>query len=238
MRIRVERLAFAATIVLLSKIGVSQQSNIKPNDPFQEHVAGIELKEQSVIDGIAMLSHAGNFAVSVEYPLGKTISEPAPQLKIVTATIGPGTVAEVLDKLCALDTTFIWTKDGNMLNVLPRNLAHEPGYLLNRTVGEVAFQDIQTANDTVMKLVDQLPGPREQVAVLQVGPPLNFAQTWTITLKNITVRQVFDTTARQLGPTFGWQFSGAQDFRIITFHEGLLPTPSRTKQSQARTEGN
>jgi hypothetical protein len=94
-----------------------------------------------------------------------------------------------------------------------------------------------SADDAVMKMVDQLPGPREQIAVMQVGMSLNFADPWSTTLKSLTVRQVFDLIARQLGPTYGWQSSGAQDFRIVTFHEGLLPRPSRNKQKELQNSG-
>jgi hypothetical protein len=47
------------------------------------------------------------------------------------------------------------------------------------------------------------------------------AKPWTVTLKDVTVREVLDQIAQQFGPSYGWQFYGAQNFRMITFHESL-----------------
>jgi hypothetical protein len=204
-----ESLKCAATILVLTALSAPQQAAPQKEDPFNEHLPGIEVKDQSIIDGVAMLSHSASLAVSVEYPLGATISRPAPKPKTVTAEVGPGTASQLLDNLCELDPTFTWERNGNMVNVLPRSIHDDPRYLLNRPVSKVSFQEVQNATDAVMKLVDQLPGPREQVAILQVGSPLNFAQPWSVTLKDLNVRQVIDEIARRLGSSFGWQFSGA-----------------------------
>jgi hypothetical protein len=123
-------------------------------------------------------------------------------------------------------------RNGNMVNALPSALAKDPNYVLNRKIDEVTFRDVRQASDAVMNMVGQLPGPREQIAVLQVGVPLNFSEPWSETLKDVTLREVVNKIAQQLGPSYGWQFSGAKDFRMITFHEGLLPKPSRSKPKQ------
>jgi hypothetical protein len=227
---RVERLAIL--VFALTWKAFAQQEPAATSDPFQQHVAGVGLNDQSIVDGIAMLSRGTRLPVSVEFPLGVTISGPAPPLKTLTANVGPGTVTEVLDGLCALDPTFTWMRNGNMVNVLPSALAKDPNYVLNRKIGEVTFQDVQQASDAVMKMVGQLPGPREQIAVLQVGLPLNFSEPWSTTLKDVTLREVVNKIAQRLGPSYGWQFSGAKDFRMITFHEGLLPKSSRIKSKQ------
>jgi hypothetical protein len=208
------------------------QTPTPPNDAFQRHVGVVELNDQSIVDGIAMLSGEAGLAVSVEYPLGATIAGPAPPLRTLVANVGPGTVPEILDRLCAIDPTFAWTRNGKMANVLPRALASDPNYLPNRKIEELTFRGVRGADDAVMQIADWLPGPREQIAILGTGMPLSFAQPWSTTLRNVTVRDVLDRIAQQLGPSYGWQFSGAQDFRIVTFHQGLLPKPSRqTKQS-------
>jgi hypothetical protein len=198
-------------------------------DPFQQHIDGVELKDQNVVDGIAMLTKTAALPVSVEFPLGAAISGAAPPLETFSARIEPGTVSEVLDRLCVLDPTFTWIRDGNRLNVLPRILANDPTYVLNKTIEHVKFEGERQASDAIMKMVEQLPGPREQLAVLQAGMSLSFPQPWSTTIRNTSIRQVINQIAQQLGSSYGWQFSGAQDFRVITFHEGLLPKPSRRK---------
>lgn len=230
-------MGFTILVFLVTGTGLPQEPATSPRDPLQQHVAGVELNDQSVVDGVAMVNRTTGLAVSVEYQLGATISGPAPPVKTLNVSTGAGTVSEVLDRLCALDPTFTWIHNRNMINVLPRPLASDPSYLLNRKVNEVTFQEVQGADNAVMKMVGQLPGPREQIAVLQVGGPVNFAKPWNATLKGVTIREVLNDIAQQLGPTYGWQFSGAQDFRMVTFHEGLSPRPSRSRQHQSESLG-
>lgn len=131
----------------------------------------------------------------------------------VTATLEPGTIREVLDKLCSLDQAFTWTRIGNTANIVPRAMLDDPRYLLNRRLEILSFKDVSNAQDAVLEMLGQLPGPREQVAILQSGIPLSFAHPWTATFRNVTVREVFDNIAQQFGPTYDWQFGGAADFR-------------------------
>ncbi len=213
------------------------QGPAPPNDIFQQRVAGVNLDDQSIVDGIAMLSGEAGLAVSVEYPLGATIAGPAPALKTFVASVGSGTVAEILDRLCVIDPTFAWTRNGNMANVPPRDHANDPSYLPNRRIDELTFRKLRGADEAVVQIADWLPGPREQIAILGTGMSLSFAQPWSTTLRNVTVRDVLDEIARQLGPSYGWQFSGAQDFRIVVFHQGILPKPSRTNVKQSQGSG-
>lgn len=207
------------------------QATTEPKDPFEQRVSEVTLNDQSIIDGIAALGGSAGLAVSVERELGRTISGAAPRAKTFTATVGPGTVSEILDGLCTLDQTFTWVRNGNMVNVIPRALANEPSYFLNRRIDELTFRDVPGAQEAVFKTAEKLPGPKEQVAIMEVGSHLNFARPWSTTLHNVSVREVFNSVANRLGPTYGWQFAGAQDFRIITFHQILLPTPSRIRQA-------
>jgi hypothetical protein len=222
----------ALLIFILAQTASSRQEPTEAvSDPFQQQAGGVVLKEQSIVDGVAILSQSVGLPVSVEFPLGPTISGPAPPLRTFSTNIASGTVTEVLDRLCALDPTFTWMRNGSMANFLPSALAKDPQYIFNRKLSEATFQDVKQAPDAVMTMVGQLPGAREQLAVLQEGVPLDFPRPWNTTLKNVTVREIANQIARQLGSSYGWQLSGAADFRMITFHEGLLPRPSRGKQS-------
>jgi len=221
-----KRIAISSLAVVLLGRGLGQAPTER-NDVFLQRVGAVGLNDQSIVDGIAMLSGEAGLAVSVEYPLGATISGPAPPLRTFNAKVGPGTVSETLDRLCAIDPTFVWTRDGNMVNILPRSLASDPRYLLNRKIEELTFREVREADNAVIEIANQLPGAREQIAILATGTSLSFSQPWSATLKNVSVRDVLDGIAQRLGPSYGWQFSGAQDFRIVIFHQGLLPKPSR-----------
>jgi hypothetical protein len=226
--------ARVAVLIILLTTMASSQGDRSSTDPFRQLVPGVELNDQDVIDGIAIVSHNTNLAVSVEFPLGATISSSAPSVRTFTANVQPGTVSEVLDRLCAFDPTFMWLRDGSTINVMPRSVVNDPKYFLNRRIGQLTFHSLPGAQEAVFETAEQLPGPREQIAIRQVGMSLNFARPWSTTFKDVTVREVFDQIARQFGPTYGWQFSGAQDFRMITFHEGIGPRPNRSNQKQSQ----
>lgn len=201
------------------------QSFSQAADPFESHVPSITLKDQSILDAIAALGPNSNIAFSIEFPLGTTISSDAPPLRKLDDTIAAGTVAEVLDRLCTIDPTFTWIKIGNTANILPRAKVEDPRYVLNRKIDHLNLSNVSNAWDAVLATVNHLPGTREQIAILQIGTGLNFPRSWSVTFTNVTLREAFDDIAQHLGPTYGWQFSGAEDFRIISFHQRLAPRP-------------
>jgi hypothetical protein len=199
-------------------------------DPFRQAVPALQLKDQSIVDGVAQLGQIGDLAVAVEFPLGSTISAPAPPPTMVTGTVGPGTLASALDALCSLDQAFAWQRIGNTVHLFPRALEKDQSYLFNRKIETLTFQDVPGAQEAVFAAVAQLTGPKQQIAVLQTGISINFSHSWTASFKDVTVREAFDKIAQQLGPTYGWQFSGAADFRIITFHERLSVRSKKVTQ--------
>jgi hypothetical protein len=208
----------------------SQSPATTLEDAFGQSVPGMKLTDEPITNGVAQLGQIGNVAVAVEYPLGNTISAPAPPLVLVTGTFGPGTLASALDALCSLDQTFAWVRIGNTVHILPRALEKDPSYLLNRKIEDLSFQDVPSAQEAVLGAVAQLSGPKQQIAVLQVGMSLSFYHPWIASFKEITVREAFDKIAQQFGPTYGWQFTGAADFKYVTFHERLGVRPKNVKQ--------
>jgi hypothetical protein len=225
------KLTAALIVVSLGIATVRGQEPVVSADPLQQRVPSITLGNQDVIDGAAILSQNIGLAVSVEHELGVSMSDAAHQPRVFNTTVGPGTVSEILDGLCTLDQTFTWKRTGNMINLLPRSVANDPSYLLNRKIDDLRFQDVREADDAVMKMVDQLSGTREQVAVMEVGTSLAFTRPWSTAVHNVTVREALNLIASQLGPTYGWQFSGARDFRIVIFHQRILPKHGRNEDT-------
>jgi hypothetical protein len=201
-----------------------------PQDTFQERAGGLTLDRQTIIDALATPSQTTRPAYSIEFPLGKTIAEAAPPVKSIVGQVDSGAIPQVLDRLCELDRTFTWRRIGNTANIFPRVLESDANYLLNRGVAVLTFSDVPDAEKAVFEAVAQLPGSKEQIAVLQTGTSLTFAKLWAATFRNITIREIVDQIAQQLGPTYGWQFGGAADFRVITFHERLSAMPVHTTQ--------
>ncbi len=228
MKITHLRLAAILALSLFLPGRASGQSQPPLQDVFQQQVGGLTLDGQTIVDALAKLSQNRPPAYSVEFELGKTISEAAPPVRSLVAEVAPGIISEVLDRLCKLDPTFTWKRVGNTANVFPRALDGNPNYLLNRRAAVLTFTNVPDAEKAVFEAVDQLSGPREGIAVLQTGISLTFPKPWTETFRDITIREAFDQIAQQFGPTYGWQFGGAADFRVITFHQLLAAKPRHT----------
>jgi hypothetical protein len=201
-----------------------------PEDGFQQRVGPLTLDGQTIGDALAGLSQDTSIGFSVEFPLGKRFAEAGPPLRTIVAHVGPGSIHEILDRLCELDPTFTWKRMGNTANIFPTALESDPNYVLNRRVAVLTFKNVRDAQEAVFEAVDQLSGPKEQIAMLGTGTSATFARPWTATFRDVTIREVFDQIAQQLGPTFGWQFGGAADFRIITFHQRMTARPKRAAQ--------
>jgi len=215
-------LGLILVFVSLALLQNAQAQTKKPvTDVFDERVQTFRLDQQSISDGVAILTQTTHAAYSIEFELASKISDPAPPLAKVSAEVGPGTVSQVLGELCRLDPTFAWKRVGNTANIFPKRLENDPEYLLNRVVPTLSFSNVTDAEKAVFETVSQLPGPREQIAVLQSGGSVSFSQPYSATFKNITVREAFDRIAMQLGIGYGWQFGGARNFRVITFHNRL-----------------
>ncbi|HKW75172.1 MAG TPA: hypothetical protein VJN64_06575 [Terriglobales bacterium] len=191
-------------------------------DPFEAQIGSIKLVNQPVTDGFAQLSQSSDISVSIEYPLTHSISDSAARLPRFTAELKPGKPAEILDQLCSLDPQFAWVRIGNAVNIFPAASRDKPDYLFNRVIRFAKLSNVSSADKAVIQLVNQLPGPRQQIATLQTTG-FTFSEPLTHEFRDVTVRQALDEIAQILGPTYGWQLSGAEDFRVVMFHTRLRP---------------
>ena len=191
-------------------------------DPLKQAVPSLELNKETILDGLGKLNQSTTgVGFAVELPLGQTISAKAPELRRFEVVLAPTTLANLLDQLCQLDPTFSWQHFGTEINVFPRALENDKGYLFNRNLDALELKDVPDAQAAVFHAVAELPPPKEQIAVMKTGAAINFAVPWTASFKDITVREAFDKIAQQIGSNYGWQFTGAADFRIVTFYVRL-----------------
>ncbi|HXE91722.1 MAG TPA: hypothetical protein VNK82_12255 [Terriglobales bacterium] len=181
------------------------------------------MDDETVFDAVAKLSHAYRFAVSIEYPLTSTTTRTLPPSPRFTARVEDKTLREVLDWLFTLDSRYTWSRDLVMVNVLPRSKTGDQLYLLNRRLALVSFQDVPDAEKAVFAVLRLVPDKKENPAVLQLGHKPTFGAPWTATFEEMTVREAFNRIAQQLGPSYGWQYTGTEEFQLITFHEKVQP---------------
>src|SRR5258708_3529909 len=135
--------SFATTVLLISLLlepARCQLPGAASDDPFARRVAAFQLTDQSVVDGVAMLSQITDVAFAVEFPLGSTISAPAPAPATVKAMVGPTTLGSALDRLCELDRQFSWRRIGNTAHIFPQGLEQDQTYLFNRKIDLLVFK--------------------------------------------------------------------------------------------------
>ena len=224
-----------AVLCALTNTASSQSQPQTSPEPLRQSVPSFELVHEDITNGIAKLNQmTTSVAFAIEFPLGRTISASSPSLPTVVATVGPGTLGDALDRLCDLDRTFSWQRIGNTIHLLPRALENDPAYLLNRKIEDLEIKNAPDAQNALFQTIALLEGAKEQIAVMQTGMSLGFASPWTASLKDLTVREALDKIAQQLGRNYGWQFGGAADFRVVTFHERICPKPSLSEHDLSK----
>jgi len=219
-----------AILVALAAHALAQQgADSHVLDPLEMKIDALELKDETLGDALGQLNQAYDISISIEgvLPEKGTIANPK-----FSARIENRTLADVLDWLCALDGRYSWSRDGNNVNIFPRNSASDDSYFFNRKLPELTLSDIRKVSDAVLALDRQSNDPSGGVIYMGIGQKLNFAKPWTATFSNITVRQALNRIARQLGPTYGWQIGGTSKAPLIVFHYRLEFQAARTAGGQ------
>lgn len=204
--------------ILTLHISFQETTSSSAPDPFEQKIDLLELKDETLGDALGRLNQMLDISMSVEGILPEEGTVPNAKF---TASVENRTLAEVLNWLCALDSRYTWIRDGNSVNLFPRASSNDPSYFFNRVLPKLSFQHLRRADDAAVALVHQLGDPNENLIVLGTGVTEGFAEPWTASFNNITVRQALNRIAQQLGPTYGWQIGGTTKARLIVFHYKL-----------------
>jgi hypothetical protein len=190
----------------------------------------VQLAQESIFAALEQLSASADVPLSVERiltpRLNEVISDP-----VFTAKIEAATLEEVLNWATALDPRYTWLFDGRMINLVSAAMRDDQSYAFNRDLDGVRFHAVLAANTAVFRLFEQIPGKQEQIAVLQTGGSIQFGAPWTTELRSTSVRRVMNDIARQLGGSWGWQLSGSEEFRVITFHPRFSGGSTQTRRN-------
>ncbi|MFI5175756.1 MAG: hypothetical protein ACHQKY_12910 [Terriglobia bacterium] len=206
--------------------GILNSTPVAAVDPFEKDIGIFELHEQTFLDGLAKLNGMTDFGFSVELILKPSLSSPNPENPRFSGRIDNATLRQALIWLFQLDKRYTWTEDKDMINVFPKEkMEGGEGYFVNRRIPYIEYVNVKSWSDAVFFSVGQLPGRKEQIAIQLVGPKPDFPKPMTSHYTNISVREAFNVIARQCGKGWGWVLRGtALDFRLITFHQRLLPS--------------
>lgn len=197
----------------------SQQAALPPRlDPLDKKIDRFEVKNETLGDALGRLNQVFDISISIEAVLPEegTIANPR-----LNGSVEATTVEGVLTWLCALDARYAWTRDDNSINFMPRSKASDPTYFFNRVLREPHFERVRRVDDAGIAVVHGLNDPKENLIFLGIGGTQTFAEPWTVSFNNITVRQALNRIARHLGPTYGWQIGGTAQARLIVFHYKL-----------------
>lgn len=130
-------------------------------------------------------------------------------------------LSEVLNRICALDGRYGWSRDGNSINLFPKASLNDQNYFFSRALRELSLRDIRKVADAVLAIDRESGDPSGGVIYMGIGPAQTFAEPWNAEFTDITVRQALNQVARHLGPTYGWQIGGTTKARLILFHYKL-----------------
>ena len=177
------------------------------------------LTNQTLFDGLAKLSSERiPLALGFEEVLKARFSDPPTPDPRFSVEPENKTVREILQSLCALDTRYTWSSDGDTANVYPIAVRDDSTYLLNRRISRLHVEQITDIVQGLLAVAKQLPPPEEQIAQAQAGGDDSYPPVpWTAAFEDVTVRQAINRLAAHMGPRSAWLFQGSRDFRTFAF---------------------
>lgn len=217
MNIRIVTLVLLFAVIGTTAARASQKHS---DDQFDRTAPPIRLVHQTIFQAFAELYQSTGIVISVERILGRNGAVPDRRF---TATIRGGKPAQVLNEICTLDSRYAWSRDGNVVNVYPWNTVGDRKYLFNRRIPSFELRNVSKAATAAIEADEQLPGERSQLIILGTGGD-DFAEPWSVKLRNLTLRAAMNRIAQHLCSSCGWQLlSGKSSEPILVFYRKLQP---------------
>lgn len=230
-------LVMAAFSMLYARSPAQQpQTNAATKSTLLEaKVPEFELHNETLVDGLWKLAHGPEpFGFGFEKILKGKLPDPELPDPPLELQLKSKSFREIFDALCQADPRYTWSIDDGFVNFYPRAIINESGYLLNRRLPKFELKNATDVQNGLLAIHRQLPPPIEQIAQAQVGGDDPYpSEPWTITLANVTVRQVANRLAAHGGPYGIWIFGGAKDFRSFGFFN-THPSPWLSKPAESR----
>lgn len=182
-----------------------------------------EMRNETLLDGIWKLARIPvPFGFGFESVLKGSSGDPEIADPRFSFVLKGRSAREILDALCEADSRYIWSPDGDTINVFPKDTAKSPTYLLNRRLDKFELREATDVDDGLLAIARQLPPPPEQIAHVQLNGNLTYPrEPWTVTYQNVSVRQVVNRLAEHGGSCSVWTFGGSKDFRRFAFFNNL-----------------
>ena len=188
---------------------------------LNSEISAFNLNNETIEVGLKRLAlRSAAFAMGFEHELKSKQIDPPIQDPRLTLHLKTATVRAVLDAMCHADGRYTWSMDDTFINVYPIKTTSDASYLLNRRLAKLDLKELTDIQQGLLAIVNQLPPPREQVAIAQIGgddtyPP----EPWTASYEDLTVRQAINRLVSHMGERSSWAFTGSEDFRAFAFNK-------------------
>jgi hypothetical protein len=185
-------------------------------------VRALTLNNASLQEALAVVARESGLGIGLEEILKDGLSDPPrPEVRF-SAAIPAESLSHVLDDICNRDGRYTWAINGHTINVFPKKVVGDGAYFLNRRIGHLVFDKISDSSTAVFFTMKQLPGPLEQIAMMQTGGSMRFPTPLKADLSDVTVREALNRIAEQFGEGHGWTLSGAHRFRFVQFQTTIV----------------
>ncbi len=195
-----------------------------PPDPLLDApVPSFVVRNATILDAVSALSRMSlGIGFALEQDSSVQAEEPRLSLELRNTSL-----REVMDNLCARDSRYKWALHGRTVNFVPRQLADDPNYFLNRTIASAQITNALDAGDAMLTILGQLPGFKDAVAYGQWGGSIAYPAPWTTTMKNLTAREALNLAAAHLGNNAGWVLSTSQGMKMFNFFPNGFTPPKK-----------
>jgi hypothetical protein len=107
--------------------------------------------------------------------------------------------------------------DGETISVFPRNSLRDTTFFLNRKIAQLELRNVPDPEEALTPLAKLLPD--EQLGYAGLGGDSSYAQPWTMTFEDLTVRQFINRISEHVGSRGGWILHGSKGHRFFFFYK-------------------
>jgi len=217
--------------LLLSLSGLAQTAQmaqseaVGKNASLEQQVERYSFIDGGIIDALAELSQSPEVKLhlGIEEILRERFAAPRERTFRFSISLAHKSVRQILDTLCASDTRYGWSMDGQTINVYPRTRVNDKTDLLNFHIDHLRLTDVPDPDQALTPLSQLFPD--EQIGYLQNGlGDNNYTEPWTETFTGLTVRQLINRITEHSGSHTVWIWQGGKDGRMFTFLRGGFHT--------------
>ena len=192
---------------------------------LDSEISTFNLDEETIEIGLKRLASGSTaFAMGFEHELkSKQIDAPIQDPGLTLHLTGT-TLRGALDAMCYADGRYTWSMDDTFINVYPIRTVNLNSYLMNRRLTKLDLKKLTDIQQGLLAIVNQLPPPREQVAIAQIGGDDTYpAEPWTTRYDNLTVRQAINRLVHHMGERASWVFHWFHRYPRFCLQQTRLP---------------